>query len=409
MSLHSAKNYPHIIGLIEAALVEGETAPWMYDVLAISMKQANRPEAEIERVLLSRPDVLPTTYDNAIIAAGYLEMFQSNARALHFYRQASQLDPTAVLPYNLGLKLAMELNDPAGMEWAACGTLRWIWTPDYAQRHREAEGLSDDLVKKLRQKKRDSEAEHLLAAVAAARQRDLVLDLAWNGEADLDLIVEEPQGTVCSHHQPRTSGGGVMVHDGFGPDQKNTYEQYICPEGFPGQYRIRIRHTGGNLVGKRAILKVTRYAGTKQEIVETLVVPIGKEDKVLRTTLAQGRLKEPVRMLIPERPQALKLAPAVPVIQQVGGTEASNRELSRLIRSQQQFPIGPGRPVGAVGYQPVISIIPEGTSLSARALVSPDRRYVRISVSPTFTALTDVFTFGIVNSGNGAAGGGGRP
>jgi hypothetical protein len=34
------------------------------------------------------------------------------------------------------------------------------------------------------------------------------------------------------------------------------------------------------------------------------------------------------------------------------------------------------------------------------AVVSPDRRYVRLSLAPTFTAITDVFTFSFAGSGN---------
>jgi hypothetical protein len=35
-------------------------------------------------------------------------------------------------------------------------------------------------------------------------QRDLVIELLWIGSADLDLIVAEPTGSVCSAMQKRT-------------------------------------------------------------------------------------------------------------------------------------------------------------------------------------------------------------
>jgi len=49
---------------------------------------------------------------------------------------------------------------------------------------------------------------------------------------------------------------------------------------------------------------------------------------------------------------------------------------------------------GAVGFRPVITILPTGISLSAFGVsVSADRRYVRIGVSPSFSAVGSVSTF----------------
>jgi hypothetical protein len=47
----------------------------------------------------------------------------------------------------------------------------------------------------------------------------------------------------------------------------------------------------------------------------------------------------------------------------------------------------------AVGYAPIITVLPEGTSLGASAVVSPDRRYVRMSLQPFFSRVGPVDTF----------------
>ena len=52
----------------------------------------------------------------------------------------------------------------------------------------------------------------------------------------------------------------------------------------------------------------------------------------------------------------------------------------------------------AVGYQPVITEINEGVTMSAAAVVSSDLRYVRLAVNPSFTTITDVFTFTFVGN-----------
>jgi hypothetical protein len=56
------------------------------------------------------------------------------------------------------------------------------------------------------------------------------------------------------------------------------------------------------------------------------------------------------------------------------------------------FPFGRG---GAVGYMPVIVTLPEGPNLSATGVVSADRRYVRITSTPLFTAVPEVSTFNL--------------
>jgi len=64
-----------------------------------------------------------------------------------------------------------------------------------------------------------------------------------------------------------------------------------------------------------------------------------------------------------------------------------------------------------IGYQPQISVIGDGTSLTVQAVVSADRRYVRLSVLPLFQNVTDVFTFSYLSAGgtggNGNTGFGG--
>jgi hypothetical protein len=54
-----------------------------------------------------------------------------------------------------------------------------------------------------------------------------------------------------------------------------------------------------------------------------------------------------------------------------------------------------GRSVGAPGYAPVITTLPSGAQLGASAVVSPDRRYVRMNLQPFFSSVGPVqnFTF----------------
>src|SRR5262249_1374926 len=55
----------------------------------------------------------------------------------------------------------------------------------------------------------------------------------------------------------------------------------------------------------------------------------------------------------------------------------------------------------SVGFQPQITVLPEGVQMTVQAVISADRRYVRLTVIPSFTAITDVQQFSFI----GAAGG----
>jgi hypothetical protein len=53
------------------------------------------------------------------------------------------------------------------------------------------------------------------------------------------------------------------------------------------------------------------------------------------------------------------------------------------------------RRYNAVGYRPVITWLPEGTHFGASAVVSPDRRYVRVSPAPFFSSVGPVYSYNL--------------
>ena len=63
-----------------------------------------------------------------------------------------------------------------------------------------------------------------------------------------------------------------------------------------------------------------------------------------------------------------------------------------------------------VGYQPVIITLPEGANLAATAVISADRRYVRITCVPLFSGVAEVNVFNTATGSNieGRGGTGGR-
>ena len=290
LRLHQADKHEHVIAAIEAAMVNGQSQPWMYDVLALTMSIVKRPQAEIERALTSRIDFTSSDVPSMIYSAAYLTRFGAKQQALALYRQAANLDPARPEPYLMALKLAQQTNDRDALQWAIPGVLAHVWTKDHAKWHQRAEDAAVGLQQELLEAGKTEQAEKFAAAVRQARIRDLVLELTWSGDADIDLSVEEPGGVLCSFENPTTPQGGVHLNDGYGPKPENCYERYLCAKAAPGLYRVHVRYLTGKVVGQRARLKVIRHQGTDQKTEEMISVPI-EIDKVIEISLPQGRGK----------------------------------------------------------------------------------------------------------------------
>lgn len=381
--LHQDRQYEHAIACIEVALIEQPPQAWMYEVLGRSMELAKRPKADIERVALSRVDFTAAIVPEMILSAAYLKQLGLNERALAMYQQASRLSPARPEPYLRGLQIARDLNDAKAVEWGAAGVLTNVWLSGYQAHHREAENIAAVVEEKLRKAGNTSDADSLKAVVAAAHQRDLMIKLTWTGTADLDLSVEEPNGGICSIETPFTSAGGAYTHDGYGPKAANCFEEYICASALPGDYLARVSLADGEVVGRRATLTIRRYVGTLDESTKTVDLTIDGKDKVIQLSLNDGR-----RQVLLERP-AVEMTVAAQInaapAQLGGGT-------SRQFVTGANVVAGPG---GAIGFQPVITNIREGIGFSAIAVVTGDRRYVRLSIAPVFSQIIGVNTFSI--------------
>lgn len=402
-NLHQAGKHEHVIAAINAALIHNQSQPWMYDVLALSMEILGRPKQDIQRVLLSRIDFSATDVPSMVYSAAYLSRFNADEQALGLYQQAAKLQPDRPESYIMGLRLAEKLKDQEAIQWAATGILTHVWVKDHQNWHEKALNALADLEQSYQTAGRKAEAERVRSARQQALKRDLKLELTWNGDGDLDLIVEEPQGTVCSIEAPLTAGGGVLLNDGYGPKQKNCHEDYVCAFGFPGKYLVRVRYISGNIVGQRARLKVTRYQGSDRPIVESMTVILANEDRVIPIDLSKGRRSKKSNVsLTPKSSQTTSTHSSRNLSHAVFSKSAReslnsfrvSRQAGATISTGRQAPFVTGvQNIGGIANQPVISVIPEGVSLSGAAVISPDRRYVRLSLSPQFTNVTEVFTF----------------
>ncbi|QDT33760.1 hypothetical protein [Thalassoglobus polymorphus] len=404
MKLHQEGKHKTVIGCLESALIQGQAQPWMYEVLALSMEIENYPRQEIERVVLSLSDFGAVTFDNLIYSAAYLTRFNRKSAALGLYQQASRLAPERHEPYMLSLKLAKDVGDSNDVIWAATGVLQYYWGKDYMNKHRDAENIVVDRIQQLEKEGNQEQAQQLQSQLSQCLARDLMIRVDWSGAGDLDLYVEEPLGAVCSFETPLTIAGGIFMHDGAGPDQANCYESYVCPQGVTGPYQIRVKKSFGEVVGNRATVTVLINAGTPEEekIVRTVV--FNDEESGFTIDLPNGRRTQPrnLSQLEPTFRTQLSMLNTAPL--RFHHVKSLNERKAKVHQQFAEDRLTPTRRAGAVGYAPVVQTIPEGTSMTAQAVVSPDRRYVRLSLQPSITNVTDVFTFSYLNNGNANGG-----
>jgi hypothetical protein len=262
--------------------------------------------------------------------------------------------------------------------------------------------------------------------------------VSWTGEADLDLLVEEPCGAVCSLRNPRSSGGGMLVSDppgnfslsagdGQGAAAAAHREAYVCPQGFDGAYRILLRRVWGKPTAGKVTVEVYTHYGSKDCGRELKKMTLEQDEARLVFDLQGGRRREPLAEQQVANAAAGQLAVQRQILSQqlAGAVDPKAMEdffISRQAASSGSAgsgnsggaptPFGRGMfPVqGAVGYQPQIQVLPEGAMMSATAVISADRRYVRISPTPMFMGIAQVNTFNYVtgqqtsNVGGGTGG-----
>jgi hypothetical protein len=365
---------------------------------------------------MSAVDFAQTPLDLMCVAIYFDRQLGLRKRALQLYQQVAELAPLQAEPYVYGLNVAREINDLAGIQWATVGILRQAW-PRQQHVFETAARTAYATLEELTQQNRTEEARRFEAALDEALVRDCVVRVSWAGNADVDLVVVEPSGSVCSYRSPRTTGGGVMMGDinsESSMDGAEGYSEiYVCPRGFNGTYRMSVRRVWGEVVGGKVKVEVYTHFWSSDETLDEKWIELKGDDAVIQFDLADGRRTEPLR----EQQLANAALPHLEVRQQVLAQQLAGafdpRAASSFGQSRQRPFVGGFVPLvgaGAVGYQPVITWIPEGTMLMSTAVISADRRYVRISPSPRFQGIAEVNVFNTASGANtqGRGGTGGQ-
>jgi hypothetical protein len=210
---------------------------------------------------------------------------------------AAKLEPNVPDAYASALVYAENPKATASYDvsaFAAGGLLARDWPYDNGELHATARKHLLEAVKKLDAANRKAEAEKVEAMLAADRNRDLQIELAYHGKADLDLRVKEPIGTVCSSLNPMTTAGGALNELAYDGKEDVSTEVYTAPQAFNGAYTVRVDWVSGAPQGEKAQVKVIRHKGTPSESVEYHTVTINKNEPSaeLKITVDSGRRKD---------------------------------------------------------------------------------------------------------------------
>jgi hypothetical protein len=327
-------------------------------------------------------------------------------------------------PYTQGLRLAEKLDDLEAIQWATVGILGQAWPKEQNDVWQKGVRVAMATLAKLEADKRTDEAKRYREALDKAVERDCVLVVTWTGDGDVDVLVEEPAGTVCSLRNRRTSSGGVLLGDcrsQAGQEHSGAKsEVYVCPKGFSGMYKALVRRVWGEITANRVKVDVFTHFQSGSQVRVTKTIVLDKDQAALQFELADGRRTESLKDRQLVNTAATHLAVQQKVLAQQLAATVDPETLRNLANARNSYspggdvnPADPSFPFlrnAAVGYEPVIITLPEGAFMMATAVISADRRYVRVAPSPTFSAIGEVTTFNTSsgetqNLGQGGTGG----
>ena len=422
---------------LKAAMRNDCASSWMYEALVAALIKAKAPQKEIEKAALSVADFSGDPLTLLGIAA-YLESIGSDARALKIYRDVAKIEPSRPEPYVRGLALAKELNDEDALMWVAEGIASTVWDGILVEQVQEpGVELAEDLYEKMKSEGREKDAEAFAKRIADARVRDVLVEIRWSGDAEIDLAVQEPTSAVCWYAQNRTASGGVLfdttydVRRGYADNLKDLRSKaYVCPMGFSGDYNFLITKSWGDLAQNKVTVSIITNAGTPNQHQLQKVVELKDDEAGFVVSLVEGRRKEEVKE---------EILNAAAMMQQL--QVRTSRELARLAKAAESSSAhNEGRASSAAqskaseyvssyksstekksdesdvpqityveptpGYYPVIDFISTGAGFSTSAGISGDRRYVLVAPTPYFSQLLKMFAYNSQDGGSYGSSGG---
>jgi hypothetical protein len=388
------QKWDHAAEFLKAALRHGVMArPWMFEAIATALEANHGDPDEIERALLSTADLRPNDAGGLLHAARVMAQHKRWSRALEFCKQSAAQNSEMPLAYLLAAECARETKDATTLGWAAENLLARDWPIRQEEFHSLARRGLDDLSQILAKEGKKADADRLIKISVAPQQRDLVIRLIWQGEADLDLEVKEPIGTKCNFMHRMSPGGGAIRTD-FAAEHHT--ESYVAAQAFSGEYQVSVRRVWGSPAGKKATLEIIHGKGTAEERIQRETLTL-EDSQSMTVKLESGRRTSPA--VVPSLASLRRIdteakverttsvtqqlqALATPVVNGIDGMmEGSASGYSRPKQADDAIAVEEED----AHQSAVAPWFGTGASLTVEAVVSGDRRYVRLNMNPTIT------------------------
>jgi hypothetical protein len=414
------QNADQIVALVEAAIMSGNSRPWMYEALTLSLYLKGAPKAQVLRAALSAAEFCQDPIDLLNVGFVMRTALDMKQQAFPLYKQALENLPPKRELYAGTLRLANELfneyKDEESLRWIGLAILSHEWEGVAGSKlSLEASDAMTMLHARMERLGRKEEAEQLAAEIRAAKIRDCVVTVEWTGDGGVDLMVCEPSNSLCWFKVPRTIAGGVLKNSFSTSGVKKI--SYICPRGFNGNYTLLLYKSWGNVSNDLVNVTVETNIIPGESTSKGVASRVVPEGIVIDFEVDSGRRTEPAsegELALVDRHMAEAQQNLNAMLWRL--VDDATLGQAQEMRDTEGNPIVPAPQTMAtpapalnpvynptfvdylpgprfIGYRPEITVLDVGSTLTFEPTsfaVSPDRRYVLLRVEQQYNTLRSI-------------------
>ena len=382
--LFEYKEPAHAAEVLKSGIRHGLTTDaWTHEALAVALRDGKADSFEIQRVGMSTVDFESNDAKSYLKAAKIADENGNIPVALAYCQRAASIEPNMPSTYANALAYAEKSKDVQTdvIHWATENLLARDWSNEGVNYHAQTKERLGQIVDKFERAKQPELVARFKKTLEQENNRELVIELRWQGGADLDLLVAEPSGSTASPTHKRTIGGGVVKADILGQPTDERFESYTAARAMSGSYTVKVKKSLGTPVGNNAKVVVTKFKGTPREVTEHYTIDLNSSDSV--QVKVDGGTRTELAVLPFEEPTASRLettaAPA-PMKTGFGGGISSNEAGPRVATGKTNLPV-----VIQPHESRLAGVAPNAPGMRATMEVTPDRKSVKVTATSVFT------------------------
>ncbi len=384
--LFEYKEPAHAAEVLKSGIRHGLTTDaWTHEALAVALRDGKADSFEIQRVGMSGLDFEANDAKSYMKAAKIADENGNLPVALAYCQRAASIEPNMPSTYANALAYAEKSKDVQTdvIHWATENLLARDWSNEGVNYHAQTKERLGQIVEKFERANQPELVARFKKTLEQENNRELVIELRWQGGADLDLLVTEPSGSTASPTHKRTIGGGVVKADILGQPTDDRFESYTAAQAMSGSYTVKVKKSLGTPVGNNAKVVVTKFKGTPREATEHYTIDLSSSDSV--QVKVDGGSRTELAVLPFEEPTATRLettaAPA-PMKTGFGGGISSNEAGPRVATGKTTLPV-----VIQSHESRLAGVTPNAPGMRATMEVTPDRKSIKVTATSVFTGI----------------------